>query len=164
MTDFHLRPMRDADIPALAEISVQARAPYRTVPELAFVADGPAVDAARFAAGQGIVAEVAGQPAGFALISAKDGMTFLDNISLHPAAQALGIGRALVEAVVQAAPGAVALTTFRSPPWNGPWFRRRGFTPIPPEHIGPELAAIVARQSLYVDPATRELLWRPALA
>ena len=39
---------------------------------------------------------------------------------------------------------AVTLTTFRGPRWNGPWFRRFGFVPMPAGQIGPGLAAVIA--------------------
>jgi len=54
------------------------------------------------------------------------------------------------------------LTTFRTPKWNGPWFRRFGFVPMPEERIGSGLRAIVERQAKFVDPSTRETLWRPS--
>jgi hypothetical protein len=31
----------------------------------------------------------------------------------------------------------LSLATFRLPPWNGPWFRRQGYSLIPEERIGP---------------------------
>ncbi|MBX9840499.1 MAG: hypothetical protein K2Z80_01695 [Xanthobacteraceae bacterium] len=57
---------------------------------------------------------------------------------------------------------AVALTTFRAPPWNGPWFRKLGFVSMPDAAIGPELRAIIEQQAACLDPRARETLWRPS--
>jgi hypothetical protein len=54
---------------------------------------------------------------------------------------------------------AVTLATFRTPPWNGPWFRRQGFEPMPEDRIGPMLRAVLERHARYLDMSTREALW-----
>jgi hypothetical protein len=56
---------------------------------------------------------------------------------------------------------AVTLTTFRTPPWNGPWFRGHGFEPMPDRCIGPMLRGILDGHSRSFDMSTRETLWRP---
>ena len=54
---------------------------------------------------------------------------------------------------------AVTLATFKSPPWNGPWFRRHGFAAMPEERIGAGLRAVLDRHAAFLDMATRETLW-----
>ncbi|WP_084540057.1 GNAT family N-acetyltransferase [Azorhizobium doebereinerae] len=163
-----LRTAAPADRPALSALSAAARARYRTLPGFAAIAAAPPVAPERFADGEALVAYRADDPAplGFALLRPLDGLLYLDNISVAADASGQGIGRALLAGVERrrAALGlpAVTLTTFRAPPWNGPWFRRQGFRPLPAERIGPGLAAVIARQSRSLDPATREVLWRVA--
>ena len=41
---------------------------------------------------------------------------------------------------------ALTLTTFRDVEWNGPYYARLGFEPIPDEQLGPELRAIRDRE------------------
>jgi hypothetical protein len=77
-----------------------------------------------------------------------------------------GIGRLLMigaeHRAQQLKVAGLSLTTFRTPPWNGPWFRRQGYSPIPEERIGPGLRAILDRHATFHDIATRETLWKPS--
>ncbi|MEI4487166.1 GNAT family N-acetyltransferase [Frigidibacter sp. MR17.14] len=159
---FRIRPMRPDDWPALQRLSVAARARYAAIPVLAAVAAGPPVSLARFAAGGGWVAEDKTGPLGHALTRPLDGLLYLDNISTRGAGTVRGIGTALLLRVIAAARqegfARIALTTFRDPAWNGPWFRRFGFVPMPARDLGPGLAAVVAAQALTLDPALREVL------
>jgi hypothetical protein len=41
---------------------------------------------------------------------------------------------------------AVTLTTYRDVPWNGPWYRRRGFVDLADADLGPGLRAILERE------------------
>jgi GNAT superfamily N-acetyltransferase len=157
-------PLVLGDAAILQRISTKARERYRAIPVLAHVADTPPVALERFQSGSGWVAESEGEILGHALTKPIDNLLFLDNISTRPEATGMGIGRKLLEKVLICAAeddfDAVGLTTFRSPPWNGPWFRRFGFLPILEASIGPELAAIIERQGAYLDPEQREALSR----
>lgn len=164
-TAFHLRSGHAEDVPKLAALSAAARARYGDWPELSFVQDAPPLGAERFTAADAIVACNDGmEPLGFALVRPLDGLLYLDNISVAPDAGGRGIGAALLRAVearrARLALPAISLTTFRAPPWNGPWFRRHGFVPMPPHAIGKGLAEVVARQNRTLDPSSREVLWR----
>jgi len=92
-----------------------------------------------------------------------DGL-YIANISVAPGHSGRGIGEALIKDALRRAAArgidTVMLTTFRAPKWNGPWFRSFGFEPIPNESIGAGLGAVLERQAKFVDPATREILWR----
>ncbi|WP_202972691.1 GNAT family N-acetyltransferase [Methylobacterium indicum] len=178
MTGFHL-PLPDGDdrrpgypgndrLARLRFISAQARERYRSVPGLAGVADAPPLTEARLAACRVQVAvdDASGEIVGFAATRLLDGLLFLDHISVEAGASGRGIGTALLAHVCAGAArenvAAVTLTTFREPAWNGPWFRRHGFRPMPPDRIGPGLRAVMDRQGRTFDPATRETSWRPA--
>ncbi|GGK72869.1 N-acetyltransferase [Planomonospora parontospora subsp. parontospora] len=109
---------------------------------------------------------VAGDPpVGFAMFGWIDGNVHLDQLAVHPDHGRRGAGGRLVEAVcVHAASvgsAAVTLTTFRDVPWNGPWYRRRGFAVLDPAEWGPEMAALVAHErELGIELAPRVVMRR----
>lgn len=159
-----IRPIQATDLPTLQCISAEARDRYRAIATLAHVAASPPVDLERFRAGTGWVAELDGQILGHALTRRVDDLLFLDNISTRPGTRGAGLGALLLVRVLNGAAEAgfdrVALTTFRVPAWNGPWFRRFGFLPVAAEDIGPELAGILRAQAAHLDPDQRETLSR----
>jgi len=84
---------------------------------------------------------------------------------VHPRAQGSRRGAALVEAAAAWArcrgKARLSLSTFRDIPWNGPYYRRLGFEPMPAEAIGPELRAVREREVANgLEGARREFLWR----
>ena len=164
MSDARLRSGTTDDIETLRAIDKAARARYAAFPPLGMNAERPPIAAERFAVGETIVAERVASVVGFALLQPLDGLLYLGNISVRPEAGGHGVGAALLEAVVDRAHAqglpAVTLTTFKAPPWNGPWFGRFGFAPMPDDRIGPGLRAVVTRQAQVLDPGTRETLWR----
>jgi N-acetylglutamate synthase-like GNAT family acetyltransferase len=157
-----LRPARADEIAALQTIDQAARSRYAGLPGFDYVATSTPIRAERFAQGETVIAELAGALVGFALSQPLDGMAYLANISVRP--EARGVGGKLLQHVIGRARDsgmrAVTLTTFKAPPWNGPWFRRHGFVPMPDAHVGPDLRAVLARQAKFVDMATRETLWK----
>ena len=159
-----IRPALPAEVDRLRRIDKAARTRYRGQPGLAGAVDAPAIAAERFQTGWTFVAEREAQPTGFMLLQAVDGLLYLANISVAPDASGRGIGRALLTAAEDHAHKlglpAVTLTTFRSPPWNGPWFRRFGYETMPEARIGDGLRSIRSRQAAVVDMATRETLWK----
>ncbi|MEC4593927.1 GNAT family N-acetyltransferase [Nitrospirillum amazonense] len=159
-----LRAPEADELPALQTLEGAARRRYAAWPDLAFVASRPPIALERLAAGTVWVAEHAGRPAGFILLQPQDDQLYIANISVVPEAGGRGIGAALLAQALSHARAlgaeALTLTTFQAPPWNGPWFRRHGYTLMPEEHMGPALRATLERQIITVDPATREVLWR----
>jgi GNAT superfamily N-acetyltransferase len=160
-----LRAATPDDFAVMAKISVEARSRYRTIAALGHVADTAAVAEHRFRRGRAIVAATAAQTVlGFALTRPVDALLLLDNISTSSKCRGQGVGARLLQAVLNEAStegfSAVALTTFREPVWNGPWFRKFGFEPMPDHLIGTALRALIKHQSTYLDPRTRETLWR----
>jgi N-acetylglutamate synthase-like GNAT family acetyltransferase len=165
--DFDLRPARTDDLARLQFISAQARQRYRLIPELAHIADAPPLAASRFESCRVEVAEERGelQVIGFAAVRLLDGLLYLDNISIAADASGRGMGAALLASAVMHAATlkmpAVSLTTFKNPIWNGPWFRKHGFQPMPASQIGVGLRAVMERQWQTLRPDSRETLWRP---
>jgi GNAT superfamily N-acetyltransferase len=162
-----LRPLAEDEIETVQTIEKAARTRYRALGgALARAAEGPAIASERFAGGETIVAEHHGESVGFMLLQPLDGLLYVTNVAVIRAAAGLGIGRLLMTGAEQRAQQlkvvGLSLTTFRTPPWNAPWFRRQGYSPIPEERIGPGLRAILDRHATFLDMATRETLWKPS--
>lgn len=73
-------------------------------------------------------------------------------LSVHPAAQQMGIGGGLLRACLidarNAGFAAVTLTTFRDVPWNGPFYARRGFVELADAGAThPRLAEMLANEA-----------------
>ena len=99
-------------------------------------------------------------PVGFAVTTRVDGSSHLFELDVLPDHGRQGLGRALVETVVDRARGlgdaSVTLTTFRHVGWNAPFYTKLGFEILNGDSMGPELAACLeaeARRGL--DPAKR---------
>jgi N-acetylglutamate synthase-like GNAT family acetyltransferase len=153
------------DIPALQAIEKKARTVYASLAGFEFVAASPPIAADRLISGTTFVAEVSKALAGFALVQPMDEALYLANISVLPDASNRGVGARLLEGVIAYARArnatAVTLATFRLPPWNGPWFRRHGFTTMPESEVGAGLRALLTRHASFLDMKARETLWLP---
>jgi N-acetylglutamate synthase-like GNAT family acetyltransferase len=160
-----LRRAKQSDIPLLQEIEKRARARYLADEVLAFAAEASPIVASRLEQGEVILAEEGGRALGFVLATELDGMLYIANISVEPEFSGRGIGALLIDAADEQAQrqglSGLALTTFKTPRWNGPWFRRLGFEEMRQELIGPGLGAILDRHRQFLDMTTRETLWRP---
>ena len=160
-----IRPGRADEIERFQAIDKAARARYATLPGFDFAAQAPPVAAERFGTGEVWGAQVNHALVGFVLLQSHVDTIYLANISVVPEASGRGIGAALLAHSLgrarTAGASAVTLATFRTPPWNGPWFRRQRFEPIPEDRINPMLRAILDRHSRYLDMGARETLWRP---
>jgi GNAT superfamily N-acetyltransferase len=151
------------DVDDVITIEVEAGALFLTVgmPEVA--ADVPARQPLTLGVAQGRlwVADDDGRASGFVLASVVDGQAHIDQVCVRPSNGRRGIGRQLVGHVERwgrerGLPG-TTLTTFRDVPWNGPYYRSLGYTELPADAVGPELAAIVAHEASLpgLDPALR---------
>ena len=87
-------------------------------------------------------------PVGFALVEmlAND-LPHLEEIDVMPSHGRRGVGTALVHAVLEWVTKAgyvqLTLTTFRSVPWNMPFYTRMGFVEIPADELRSELEKVV---------------------
>jgi GNAT superfamily N-acetyltransferase len=97
------------------------------------------------------VADDGGTLVGFALSSPLDGGLHLDELDVLPSHGRRGIGRALVEAVVDLARrrglARVTLSTLRSIPWNAPWYATLGFRPMTDAELTPVFRALLAHEA-----------------
>ncbi|MCW3817551.1 GNAT family N-acetyltransferase [Micromonospora sp. DR5-3] len=100
------------------------------------------------------------RPVAFAVVDLVDGGAHVQQLSVDPAYARRGIGRGLLDDVAgwAAARGlpALTLTTFRSVPWNGPYYARCGFRELTGAEVTPGLAELLAAEAaLGLDPAER---------
>jgi GNAT superfamily N-acetyltransferase len=148
-----IRAAAPADVPALADLEVRAGEPFRSI-GLGAVADSPPPEPdgllAHVHAGTAWVAELDGSVVGYAIAGVVDGDGHIDQVSVLPEVQGRGIGRSLVQAVLdwsrREGHHAVTLTTFMDVPWNGPWYERLGFRFLHDEELGPQLQGIRRRE------------------
>lgn len=169
---YRIRPARQADVAALAEIERAAGELFRTV-GLDIVADGfaPPLDAYRraIAAGSAWLAETrSAEPAGFVLAGTLDGAGHLIELDVHPDHGRRGVGRALVATVVEWARREgyreLVLTTFRDVPFNGPFYRAQGFAEFAPGADRPGLSAARAHEAeIGFDAASARIAMRLVL-
>jgi GNAT superfamily N-acetyltransferase len=103
------------------------------------------------AGGRAWVAEQDDTVCGYALADVLDGAAHLEQVTVHPDHGRQGIGGRLIEAVADWARGqgspTLTLLTFRDVGWNGPYYRRLGFIDLADGDLGPELAALRAREA-----------------
>jgi GNAT superfamily N-acetyltransferase len=104
-----------------------------------------------------------GEPIGFALCELVDGAVHLEEMDVDPAHGRRGLGRALLDAVIEwakrAGHPAVTLTTFRDVPWNAPFYARAGFQVLAARELGRGLAALVREEAARgLDPSQRVVM------
>jgi GNAT superfamily N-acetyltransferase len=99
-----------------------------------------------------------GAAVGVIAASVRDGAAYVEELDVVPAHGRRGLGSRLLSEVVawgtQRRLPAVVLSTFRDVPWNGPFYRSRGFRDLDPAEWTPDLFAIreiERRQGLVVD-------------
>ena len=110
-----------------------------------------------------------GATVGFALMMVLGGYAHLDELGVHPDHGRRGLGAALLAGICDWAdrsgyPG-VTLSTFRSIPWNAPFYERHGFAAVEPANLSPAHARLVQREAargLRTD--LRVVMLRPATA
>lgn len=154
---YTFRPTAPAEITALPAIERAAGQRFRQVPELAWLAEGPVISAERHReyvdAGTSWLALVDDRPVGFLLAQAQGNVLFIVEFSLHQAWQGRGLGRRLMAYVIAQAREkgfrALTLTTFRTVPWNGPWYAKQGFEFLADETLSPSLRMTLAEEATH---------------
>lgn len=134
---FSVRLARQEDVPKLPVIERSAAQLFRQIPALAFLAeDGASLSEVQHTACivQGLCwvgVESAGKPCGFLSAEQQGSDLHILEVSVEIRAQGAGLGRALIQHACAEAKARgmarVTLTTFRSVPWNRPFYERLGF-------------------------------------
>ena len=106
-----------------------------------------------------VAATDTGEPVGFAIAGPLGRFFHLRELSVDPAHGRRGLGAALVGAVIAAAEASgcegVSLTTFRSVPFNKPFYERLGFAELAPDAAP---AALKEQFEREVPPGERVLM------
>jgi GNAT superfamily N-acetyltransferase len=145
-----IRAARVDDLPALQEIEVEAGRAFADVGMDSVASDDAFpldVLLAYEAAGHAWVAvDDRDAPVGYLIVDIVDGNAHVEQVSVRPLFGRRGIGRALIDEVVNWARSrglpAVTLTTFRDVAWNGPYYMRCGFRTLGVDEVTPGLAVI----------------------
>jgi ribosomal protein S18 acetylase RimI-like enzyme len=108
-------------------------------------------------------------PVGYLLSDVVDGCAHIEQVSVASAYSRRGVGTALIDRLEAHAAAenrpALTLTTFRDVPWNAPYYRRLGFVVLGPAQQGPELRALIQRETTSIpSDAARVAMRRPTRA
>ncbi|MCZ7438529.1 GNAT family N-acetyltransferase [Micromonospora sp. WMMC241] len=163
------RTARVDELADVQRIEVASGAPFREI-GMHLVADMPPLPRDALAAGQRagrlwVAVDPADRPIGFVLVDLVDGAAHVQQLSVDPAYARRGIGRGLLDEVARWAAGqglpALTLTTFRSVPWNGPYYARCGFRELSAAELTPGLVELLAAEAaLGLDPTDRVAMRR----
>jgi GNAT superfamily N-acetyltransferase len=158
-----LRPGSAADIFRLQEIERDAATLFRGWPGIdtsaltSVIALSDHLQAV--AQGLSMVMEVDGKLAGFAIGNMQGEDAYLRELDVALAHQQRGYGARLVDAFVAAARAKRArhiyLATFRTPPWNAPFYARMGFREVAHADYRPWMTDLEASQAAFLDLSTR---------
>ena len=168
----NLRNTTLKDIPVLQALEAVAAQRFLTISELAILAHSEVTDSQVHQ--QSIAQELAwlvedirGGVLGFCYAQQLADSLYLAEISTHPDARGMGVGRMLVKHTRQMAAqrglSGVTLTTYRDVPWNAPWYQRQGFITLEPSLLGSELSDIVQRQAAVLLLLPRCIMWSASL-
>ncbi|MFI7428956.1 GNAT family N-acetyltransferase [Micromonospora sp. NPDC049836] len=166
----HSRIARADELTEVQRIEVASGAPFREI-GMTEVADMPPMPldalAERQRAGRvWVTVDARDRPVAFAVLDVVDGSAHVQQLSVDPAHARRGIGGRLLDQVAGWAAGrglpALTLTTFRSVPFNGPYYARLGFRELTGDEVTPGLARLLAAEAaLGLDPADRIAMRRP---
>ena len=148
-----IRLARPDDLALITEISVSAAETFArygqplgdgSSPTLPEHCEGP------LAAGLLWIAEDETGPIGFLAAEVTGDALYVAEVDVTLERQRQGHGRRLLETAIDAARArglaAVTLETFRTIPWNGPFYASLGFVELPPDELTPHLASAIALQ------------------
>ena len=165
----NIRTAQRDELPALQELELAAGVLFREI-GMTDVAEHPppAVEVFERYRADGrlwVSVDDADRPTGFVFVDLVDGCVHIEQVSVHPDHQGHGIGRSLIEYVATWAAGqevpALTLSTFRSVPWNGPYYARLGFTELPQDAWTPGLLKLQEAETAFgLDPAERIFMLR----
>ena len=165
----NIRTARPDELPTLRSLEAAAGVLFRDI-GMTEIAEHPppsleVFEVFRKAGGLWVIADSDDQSAGFVLIKLVDGVAHIEQVSVHPDHQGQGLGRALINHVESWAAeqglSALTLSTFRSVPWNGPYYARLGFHELPADELTPGLVEIRDEESaLGLNPAERIFMRR----
>ncbi len=155
--EYSIRRAHSWDIPLLEYVERSAAEIFRTV-DLGFLADGDTLDPAALQAMAHanhlwVATNRFDQPIGFAGGEYLSGNFHIVEISVAKEFQGKGVGKALmttmVEHITREGYKSVTLTTYRTLPWNGPWYSRLGFYEVNPHDMGRDYLDLLASEAQH---------------
>ncbi|KAJ4159820.1 uncharacterized protein LMH87_007760 [Akanthomyces muscarius] len=155
---FLIRKTTTADVAKLPAVERSAAKAFRSIPELAWIADDDPQTAARHlelmesgvswvavpdsGGGESLLADGHG-PIGFLNGRLLNGFLHIWEMSVDERCQGRGIGKRLLQTAVDHARQrnykGLTLTTFLDVPWNDGFYKARGFVLLAPQHVSPPL-------------------------
>ena len=100
-----------------------------------------------------VCADGADVAVGYVIVDRVDQCAHIEQVSVDPDHAGQRLGRLLIDTVADWARdeglAAVTLTTFTEVPWNGPYYQRLGFAPLPANTLSPGLLQIRRREQAY---------------
>ncbi|WP_446470901.1 GNAT family N-acetyltransferase [Xenorhabdus stockiae] len=155
---FTIRPTQLSDINQLAIIENSAAQLFCLIPELAWISDGHVqTEQQHFGYivqhNSWVAINNKGVPVGFILAKPLENGLHIFELSVHGDWQRNGIGKKLMETVIQVAEQrqlqSVTLTTFRNILWNAPFYQKLGFVILEPQEMSEELQQILQGEIEY---------------
>jgi len=145
-----IRPALPDDSPRLQDIELATHEQFRAIGYDNVAKDPPdSIEVVnRYATGSRswVAVNDEGEVIGYILLDAVDGAAHIEQVTVHPAHQRTGVGKALIEHASQWARHmeylAITLTTFSEVPWNKPLYEHLGFRVLDDDEVGPELRAV----------------------
>lgn len=157
------------DLASLPALQLAAGEAFRDI-DMTDVADNPPQPAEELAlyqrAGRAWVGvDSTDTPMGFVVVDLLDGCAHIEQVSVHPTVRGQGLGRRLIDHVASWAADmrlpALTLSTFRTVPWNAPYYRRLGFRELEGGQITPGLRSVLEAEATFgLDPSTRVCMRR----
>ena len=155
--EYSIRRAQTWDIPLLEYVERSAAELFREV-NLGFLADGETVDprtllAMAQAGHLWVAVNKFDQPIGFVGGEYLEGHFHIVEISVAKEFQGKGLGKALMSTVVDQCRRegykSMTCTTYRSLPWNGPWYQRMGFFEVSAQDMGKAYLDILADEASH---------------
>lgn len=160
-----VRLARYEDVVLLPEIERSAAQSFRTIPALAWIAEGACLPidthlASLEARTCWVAVTEQERPLGFLTAEREKDRLHILEVSVEAQAQGRGVGKALLAAAFQAAQQTglkrITLTTCRDVPWNAPFYHKIGFDYLDEAALDSDLRAILEEEEACgFPPGTR---------
>lgn len=113
-----------------------------------------------------VAVDASDHPVAYLLSDVVDGCAHIEQVSVAPTHARRGLGAAMInrleaEAAAEKRP-ALTLTTFRDVPWNAPYYARLGFVVLGATEQGPELRALIERETSSMPSNAARVVMRRA--
>ena len=152
---YTLRRATYNDLPFLGNVEMSAGQAFASCPGLEAIADSTTIELSRLenmlTADLLWAVTVDCTICGFLGAGKVAGYLHLEEVSVHQEHQGKGIGRMLIEEVIEESRKrklvGVTLTTYRDVPFNGPLYSKFGFVEVHAETLGPRFVTVMKEEA-----------------